>query len=36
MVDEFQKDCSRKGGFGEAQQQRDTLISPQEDVQIVV
>lgn len=36
MVDEFQKDCSRKGGFGDARQQRDVLISPQEDVQIVL
>lgn len=33
MVDKFQKDCSRKGGFGAARQQRDTLISLQEDVQ---
>lgn len=36
MVDEFQKDGSRKGGFGDARQQRDVLISPQEDVQIVL
>lgn len=33
MVDKFQKDCSRKGGFGAARQQRDTLISLQEDMQ---